>query len=101
MGLPSKLPGCSEGEIDQPIYLRGNKGPWTMGDYQFLLRMLLPKDGRLWQIDSFLPEWYAKVNWPSGFPRGIEHTIKPSPVLPLLPHCRSFLNHLSRRSIIG
>ena len=46
MGLPSKLPGCSEGEIDQPIYLRGNEGPWTMGDYQFLLRMLLPKDGK-------------------------------------------------------
>ncbi|KAL0391472.1 UNVERIFIED_CONTAM: hypothetical protein Slati_4532300 [Sesamum latifolium] len=25
MGLPSKLPGCSE--IDRPIYLRGNEGP--------------------------------------------------------------------------
>jgi len=48
MGLPSKLPGCSEGEIDQPIYLRGNEGPWTMGDYLFLLRMLLPKDGKEW-----------------------------------------------------
>lgn len=46
MGLPSKLPCRSEGEIDQPIYLRGNEGPWTMGDYLFLLRMQLPKDGK-------------------------------------------------------
>ncbi|PKI40742.1 hypothetical protein CRG98_038880 [Punica granatum] len=51
MGLPSKLPGRSEGEIDQPIYLRGNEGPWTMGDYQFLLRMLLPKDGA-WETSA-------------------------------------------------
>ncbi|KAL0293963.1 UNVERIFIED_CONTAM: hypothetical protein Sradi_6910000 [Sesamum radiatum] len=53
MGLPSKLPGCSE--IDRPIYLRGNEGPWTMGDYQFLLRMLLPKDGKEWNDESRVP----------------------------------------------
>lgn len=46
MGLPSKLPGRSEGEIDQPIDLRENEGPWTLGDYKFLLQMLLPKDDK-------------------------------------------------------